>query len=135
MDIPALNTTHADTFYTDIPVSYALNEEQIKDGYELNTGKAIVDTFNEKGLDYLATPGALVSQHGPFTWGKSPSDAVYNAKVLKIVAEEDFHTLLLTRGNSKLPQYLLDKHYYRKHGSDAYYGQNSAKSSNYLCQK
>jgi len=66
--------------------------------------------------------------HGPFTWGPSAKDAVYNAKVLEVVAEEDYHSLQLTRDNIQLPQYLLDKHYYRKHGKDAYYGQNNAKS-------
>ena len=72
---------------------------------------------------YEATPAALVSQHGPFAWGATPAKAVYNAKVLEVVAEEDFHTLELTHQNSELPQYLLDKHYYRKHGPNAYYGQ------------
>lgn len=128
MDIPALNTTHADTFYTDVPAADALNKKEIEEDYEGNTGKAIVHTFKERGFDYEATPGALVSQHGPFTWGETPAKAVYNAKVLEVVAEEDYHTLQLTRDNSRLPQYLLDKHYYRKHGKNAYYGQNSAHS-------
>ena len=128
MDIPAINTTHADTFYTDVPAADALTEEEINEDYEGNTGKTIVRTFKERGLDYEATPGTLVSQHGPFTWGKTPAQAVYNAKVLEVVAEEDYHTLMLTRGNSHLPQYLLDKHYYRKHGKNAYYGQNNAHS-------
>ena len=124
MDIPALNTTHADTFYTDIPTAKALSEKEVNEGYEENTGKAIVDTFKERGLDYEATPGALVMQHGPFTWGKTPAKAVYNAKVLEVVAEEDYHALQLSRAELKLPQYLLDKHYYRKHGKNAYYGQS-----------
>lgn len=135
MDIPALNTTHADTFYTDIPAADALTKEEIKEGYELNTGRAIVHTFNERKLDYEATPGTLVSQHGPFTWGKTPQEAVYNAKVLEIVAEEDYHTLQLTNNDNHLPQYLLDKHYYRKHGKNAYYGQNNAHSTDYLNPK
>ncbi|MDF7639274.1 L-ribulose-5-phosphate 4-epimerase [Lactobacillus sp. ESL0791] len=124
MDIPSLNTTHADTFYTDIPAADALTKEEIEEDYEGNTGKTIVRTFKERGLDYEATPAALVSQHGPFAWGPRPETAVYNAKVLETVAEEDYHTLQLTRQNSELPQYLLDKHYYRKHGPNAYYGQN-----------
>ena len=128
LDIPAMNTTHADTFFTDIPAADALTKEEIEEDYEGNTGKTIVKTFEERGLDYEATPGTLVSQHGPFTWGPTPAKAVYNAKVLEVVAEEDFHTMQLTMDNTQLPQYLLDKHYYRKHGANAYYGQNNAKS-------
>ena len=123
MDIPALNTTHADTFYTAVPAADALTKAEIEEDYEGNTGKTIVRTFTERNLDYEATPAALVSQHGPFAWGATPAKAVYNAKVLEVVAEEDFHTLELTHQNSELPQYLLDKHYYRKHGPNAYYGQ------------
>lgn len=123
MDIPAFNTTHADTFYTDIPAARALTEEEINSAYELNTGKVIVEEFEHRGLDYEATPGTLVSQHGPFTWGATPEKAVYNAKVLEIVAEVDYHALQLTKQNLDLPKYLLDKHYYRKHGANAYYGQ------------
>ncbi|CDN25473.1 L-ribulose-5-phosphate 4-epimerase [Limosilactobacillus fermentum] len=128
LDIPAMNTTHADTFFTDIPAADALTKEEIEADYEGNTGKTIVKTFEERGLDYEATPGTLVSQHGPFTWGPTPAKAVYNAKVLEVVAEEDFHTMQMTMDNTQLPQYLLDKHYYRKHGANAYYGQNNAKS-------
>lgn len=128
MDIPAMNTTHADTFYGDVPAADALTKEEIEEDYEGNTGKTIVKTFKERGLDYEAIPAALVSQHGPFSWGATPKKAVYNAKVLEVVAGEDFHTLELTHRSSELPQYLLDKHYYRKHGKNAYYGQNNAKS-------
>ncbi|BAG27893.1 L-ribulose-5-phosphate 4-epimerase [Limosilactobacillus fermentum] len=128
LDIPAMNTTHADTFFTDIPAANALTKEEIEEDYEGNTGKTIVKTFEERGLDYEATPGTLVSQHGPFTWGPTPAKAVYNAKVLEVVAEEDFHTMQMTMDNTQLPQYLLDKHYYRKHGVNAYYGQDNAKS-------
>lgn len=128
LDIPAMNTTHADTFFTDIPAADALTKEEIEEDYEGNTGKTIVKTFEERGLDYEATPGTLVSQHGPFTWGLTPAKAVYNAKVLEVVAEEDFHTMQMTMDNTHLPQYLLDKHYYRKHGANAYYGQDNAKS-------
>ncbi|TFZ17368.1 L-ribulose-5-phosphate 4-epimerase [Limosilactobacillus fermentum] len=128
LDIPAMNTTHADTFFTDIPAADALTKEEIEADYEGNTGKTIVKTFEERGLDYEATPGTLVSQHGPFTWGPTPAKAVYNAKVLEVVAEEDFHTMQMTMDNTQLPQYLLDKHYYRKHGANAYYGQDNAKS-------
>ena len=128
LDIPAMTTTHADTFFTDIPAANALTKEEIEEDYEGNTGKTIVKTFEERGMDYEATPGTLVSQHGPFTWGPTPAKAVYNAKVLEVVAEEDFHTMQMTMDNTQLPQYLLDKHYYRKHGVNAYYGQDNAKS-------
>ncbi|WP_302176285.1 L-ribulose-5-phosphate 4-epimerase [Limosilactobacillus ingluviei] len=131
LDIPAMNTTHADTFYTDIPAADALTQAEIEADYEGNTGKTIVKTFEERGLDYEATPGTLVSQHGPFTWGATPAKAVYNAKVLEVVAEEDYHTMQMTMGDSHLPQYLLDKHYYRKHGANAYYGQNNAHSKDH----
>ena len=110
----------------DIP---ALNKEQIKTAYEENTGKVIVETFEERGLDYEAIPAVLVMQHGPFTWGKTSAQAVYNAKVLEVVAGEDYHAMMLNQTfeqqNIALPQFLLDKHYYRKHGKDAYYGQNN----------
>jgi L-ribulose-5-phosphate 4-epimerase len=132
LDIPAMNTTHADTFFNDIPAADALTKEEIEEDYEGNTGKTIVKTFEERGLDYEATPGTLVSQHGPFTWGPTPAKAVYNAKVLEVVAEEDFHTMQMTMDNTHLPQYLLDKHYYRKHGANAYYGQDNAKSKSHV---
>lgn len=128
MDIPALNTTAADTFYGDIPCARSLSKEEIDEGYEFNTGKVIVEEFCKRHLDPGDVPAVLVSQHGPFTWGKTPDQAVYNAKVLEVVAEMDFHTFELTHQDSRVPQYLLDKHYYRKHGENAYYGQNNAKS-------
>ncbi|EEI71992.1 MAG: L-ribulose-5-phosphate 4-epimerase [Lentilactobacillus hilgardii] len=131
MDIPAVSTTHADTFYGDIPCAPALNEEQIKDAYELNTGKVIVDEFEKRGIDPDAVPAVLVSQHGPFSWGPTPDKSVYNAKVLEVSAEISYHALQLTRDEIHVPQYLLDKHYYRKHGANAYYGQNSAKSKDH----
>lgn len=128
MDVPAASTTHADTFYGDVPVSDPLTEQEIEEGYEKNTGKVIVRTFKERGIDPEAVPAVLVSQHGPFAWGKTPDKAVYNAKVLEVAAEISYHALQLTRDNIRVPQYLLDKHYYRKHGKNAYYGQNNAKS-------
>lgn len=131
MDVPAMNTTHADTFYGDIPAADALSQSEIEEDYEGNTGKTIVKTFNERHIDYEAVPAALVSQHGPFAWGPTPDKAVYNAKVLEVVAEEDYHTMSLTHNNSDLPQYLLDKHYYRKHGANAYYGQDNVQSKDH----
>ncbi|MCF6161807.1 MULTISPECIES: L-ribulose-5-phosphate 4-epimerase [Furfurilactobacillus] len=135
MDVPALNTTAADTFFGDVPAADALTKEEIEEDYEGNTGKTIVKTFKERGLDYEAVPAALVSQHGPFAWGATPAKAVYNSKVLEVIAEEDYHTLQLTRSDTELPQYLLDKHYYRKHGSNAYYGQNNAKSKSHAMRE
>ncbi len=129
IDVPALGTTHADTFYGDVPVSDALTQAEIETAYEENTGKVIVRTFKERHLDEAAVPAVLVRQHGPFTWGATPDQAVYNAKVLEVVAEMDYHALQLTRDNCRVPQFLLDKHYYRKHGQGAYYGQHNAQSN------
>ncbi|WEV56954.1 L-ribulose-5-phosphate 4-epimerase [Ligilactobacillus acidipiscis] len=136
VDVPALNTTHADTFYGPVPVSDPLSKEEIEDAYEENTGKVIVRTFEERGIDEEAVPAVLVNQHGPFTWGVTPDKAVYNAKVLEVAAEMDYHALQLA-GHEQIgvPQYLLDKHYYRKHGKNAYYGQNNAQSRSHAKRK
>lgn len=129
LPIPACGTTHADTFYGSVPVTPPLNEAQIAEDYEGNTGRVIVDTFKKQHLDTDAVPGVLVQDHGPFTWGKTPSKAVYNAKVLEVVAEMSYHTMQLSGHlDAEVPQYLLDKHYYRKHGAGAYYGQENPKS-------
>jgi L-ribulose-5-phosphate 4-epimerase len=128
MDIEAMGTTHADTFYGDVPVTEALTQAEIEHGYEENTGKVIVRTFQDRGIDPMAVPGVLVKQHGPFTWGPTAKKAVENAKVLEVVAEMNYHALQLTRADNRVPQYLLDKHYLRKHGANAYYGQDNAKS-------
>ncbi|MCI1986760.1 MAG: L-ribulose-5-phosphate 4-epimerase [Lactobacillus sp.] len=129
MDIPNLNTTAADTFYGDIPVSEALSKEQSNTAYEEETGQAIIKTFADREIDHNAVPAVLVAQHGPFAWGPTPAKAVYNAKVMEVVAEMDYHALTLSHRDSHVPQYLLDKHYYRKHGEDAYYGQDNPKSN------
>lgn len=121
--IRPLNTTHADSFYGTVPVAPELTQAEIESAYELNTGKVIVETVNKLGLDPLAVPAVLVEKHGPFTWGNSAKAAVYNAKVLEVVCEMNYHTMMLSNRDSAVPQYLLDKHYYRKHGKDAYYGQ------------
>ncbi|MFT8668783.1 MAG: L-ribulose-5-phosphate 4-epimerase [Liquorilactobacillus hordei] len=122
-DIPVMNTTHADTFYGDIPVTRKLTKNEIENEYERNTGNVIIETFQDRNLSPDLMQGIVVRQHGPFTWGKSASDAVYNAKVLESVAEMDYHTLQLNPNSEKADKYLLDKHYLRKHGNKAYYGQ------------
>ena len=125
VDIEPLGTTHADVFYGAVPVSDALTEEEIAAAYEENTGKAIVRTFRRRNIDPDAVPAVLARQHGSFAWGNTPLKAVEVAKTLEVVAEMNYHTLQLTRANVRLPQYLLDKHYYRKHGANAYYGQKN----------
>lgn len=120
--IPALGTTHADYFYGDIPCTRELSFEEVQQAYELNTGKVIVETISNMGYNVMDIPGILVKNHGPFAWGKSPANAVYNAVVMEKVAEMDLKTLSLNPYSS-LPQYVLDKHYTRKHGPNAYYGQ------------
>lgn len=122
MPIPALGTTHADYFYGDIPCTRELSEPEVSEAYELNTGKVIIETIDGLGIDPMAVPGIVVKNHGPFAWGKSPANAVYNAVVLEKVAEMDIKTLVLNP-QAEMKQYVLDKHYMRKHGPNAYYGQ------------
>ena len=122
MPIPALGTTHADYFYGDIPCTRELTEEEVNTAYEMNTGKVIIETIDGLHIDPMAVPGIVVKNHGPFAWGKSPANAVYNAVVLEKVAEMDIKTLALNP-NAAMAQYVLDKHYMRKHGPNAYYGQ------------
>ena len=122
--IPCYGTTHADCFYGDIPCTRALRPDEIADSYELNTGKVIVELFTERGLDPLAVPGVLVGGHGPFTWGRSAAEAATNAAYLEQIARIAFLTRLLARDDAAaVSQELMDKHYSRKHGSNAYYGQ------------
>lgn len=123
MDIPALGTTHADYFYGDIPCTRELSKEEIGRDYEVNTGKVIVETIGNK--DPMAVPGILVKNHGPFAWGKTPAGSVYNAVVMDKVAEMAYKTMTLNPRVNRVSQYLLDKHYFRKHGANAYYGQGS----------
>lgn len=123
MDIPALGTTHADYYYGNIPCSRELSKEEVESDYETNTGKVIIATIEERKIDPMAVPGIVVKNHGPFAWGKNPSNAVYNAVVMEKVAEMDLKTLALNP-NAEMKQYVLDKHYKRKHGPNAYYGQN-----------
>ncbi len=118
--IPPYGTTHADHFYGEIPCTRKLTKKETEEEYEKNTGKVIVETFRD--LDYASIPAVLVNNHGPFAWGKDPVEAVYNAVVLEEVAKMAYQTEML--GNSvPVDKYLLDKHYLRKHGKNAYYGQ------------
>ena len=119
-DIPMLGTTHADTFYGDVPCTRAMTESEIAGDYEKETATVIVEAFAEK--DPMAIPGVVVCSHGPFTWGKDAMSAVKNAIVLEEVAMMAAQTLLLNQG-ATFQQALADKHYYRKHGANAYYGQ------------
>ena len=122
MDIAALGTTHADYFYGAIPCTRALTKEETENAYELNTGKVIVECFEERKLDPTAVPGVLVRNHGPFAWGNDAASSVYHAVVMEVVAEMNLKTLRLNPA-AAMPSYILDKHYKRKHGPDAYYGQ------------
>jgi len=122
MDIPALGTTHADYFWGDIPCARELTEDEVKGAYEANTGVVIIETIKERGYDPMSIPGINVKNHGPFTWGKDAAGSVFNAVVMEKVADMALRTLALNP-NSSLAQYVLDKHYDRKHGKNAYYGQ------------
>lgn len=122
LPIPALGTTHADYFYGDIPCTRELTAEEVESAYELNTGKVIAETIGVG--DPLSNPGILVRNHGPFAWGKTAAESVYHAVVLETVAEIALSTVLLREDCPRTPQHILDKHYFRKHGANAYYGQN-----------
>ncbi len=119
--IPAFGTTHADYFYGPVPVTEELSAEEIEGDYVLNTGKAIVRRFRD--LDPSAIPAVLVAGHGPFCWGKTPADAAHNAVIVETVARMAFYTTLLSPNSPGVSQALLDRHYFRKHGADATYGQ------------
>lgn len=120
-DIPAMGTTQADYFYGGVPCTRKLTPVEIAGDYEKETGNVIVETF--KNLDPDAIPGVLVNSHGPFVWGKDAFDAVHNAVVLEEVAFMDYHAIMLNPDAGSMQQELLDKHYLRKHGKNAYYGQ------------
>ncbi len=122
IDLPALGTTHADYFYGAVPVSRSLTRDEVQEAYEKNTGRVIVETVKETGREALDVPGVLVRNHGPFTWGKDPEEAVYHSVVLEEIAEMAWKTLQINP-SAALPPYILEKHYQRKHGPQAYYGQ------------
>ena len=120
--IPAMGTTHADYFYGEIPCTRPMTEEEIRGEYEKETGKVIVETFAK--LDPAAVPGVLVCSHGPFAWGTDPMNAVHNAVVMEEIAFMDWHAMVLDPERGPMQQALLDRHYLRKHGKNAYYGQS-----------
>ena len=123
IDIPALGTTGADYYYGAIPCTRQMTPEEINGEYELETGNVIVETFKKRGIKLEDVPSCLVYSHGPFAWGTSPDNAVYNAVVLEEVAYMAYHALTLCPQLKPMQQELLDKHYLRKHGANAYYGQ------------
>ena len=120
LGIPAIGTTHADYFYGEIPCTRKMTKEEIETEYELETGKIIIERFKDLNPDNI--PGVLVNNHGPFSWGKDADDAVHNAVVMEEVAKMTFRSLYLNP-KTEMDQTLLDKHFLRKHGKDAYYGQ------------
>lgn len=123
-EIPCLGTTHADHFYGSIPLTRFLTEEEVKEDYETNTGKIIIERF--KGINPTATPGVLVAGHAPFTWGKSAAKAVKNSVILERIAEMAIGTYQIKSSIKALPQYISEKHFQRKHGPDSYYGQKNS---------
>lgn len=123
-DIPAIGTTHADYFYGNIPCTRLMTVEEIKSEYELNTGNVIIETFLQRQIKPLQIPGVLVGSHGPFTWGVTAQDAVHNAVVLEEIAYIGLFSEQLHDNLPIMQSELLDKHYLRKHGKDAYYGQS-----------
>ncbi len=119
--IQCYGTTHADYFYGEIPCARSLTADEINEEYEKNTGKIIIETFRDK--DYMAVPGVLCTNHGPFTWGSDPYNAVHNAVVLEEISKTAYHTEILNPHVMPAPKVIMDKHFLRKHGANAYYGQ------------
>lgn len=126
--LPCLGTTHADHFYGTVPVCRALTPEEVADDYEHNTGVAIVEHFTKENLLPMQMPAVLQHYHAPFTWGKSGIDSIHNSIALEMCAQMALGTLQLTPDTPPLPSHLLDKHYLRKHGPGAYYGQGGKDS-------
>lgn len=123
-DIPSYGTTHADYFYGNVFCTRELTNSEIKDNYEKNTGKVIIERIKESENNALELPGILVANHGPFSWGKNPQSAVHNAKVLEEIAKMAYRTEVINKRISTINDNLLDKHYLRKHGKNSYYGQD-----------
>lgn len=124
MNIPAMGTTHADYFYGAIPCTRPMTPEEIRGAYEKETGNVIIETFKTNGIDAMSVPAVNVYSHGPFAWGTDPMNAVHNAVVMEEVAFMAWHAMMIDPGQGSMQQELLDKHYLRKHGKNAYYGQN-----------
>lgn len=124
-DLPCYGTTHADYFYGSVPCARHLTQEELDEDYERNTGITIVETFRERGIDPKAVPAVLCYSHGPFTWGKDADQAVYHSVVLEECAKMGIFTRVLNPHAAPAPQRMLDKHYLRKHGPNAYYGQKN----------
>ena len=122
-DIKAYGTTHADYFYGPIPCTRKMTAEEIEGEYEKETGRVIVETYRERNLNPLYVPGVLVNSHGPFTWGKSPEEAVHNSVVLEEIGRMAASMEMFNENTKSMQQELLDKHFLRKHGANAYYGQ------------
>lgn len=122
-DLPCYGTTHADYFYGSIPCARHLTQAELDEDYEKNTGVTIVETFKERGLDPMAVPAVLCFSHGPFTWGKDPAQAVYHSVVLEECAKMGLFTKMINPNAAPAPQRMQNKHYMRKHGPNAYYGQ------------
>lgn len=121
LDIPAMGTTHGDYFYGDIPCTRKMTPQEIAGEYEKETGRVIIETF--AGKSPADIPGVTVHSHGPFAWGRDAMDAVHNAVVMEEVAFMDWHAMMINPAAGRMQQELLDKHYLRKHGKNAYYGQ------------
>ena len=122
-DIPCYGTTHADYFYGPVPCARGLTKEELDEDYEKNTGKVIVETFTGRGIDPVHVPAVICRSHGPFTWGKTPAQAVYHAVVLEEVAKMALLTRQVAPQAQPAPAHLVEKHFLRKHGPNAYYGQ------------
>ena len=122
-DIPCFGTTHADYFYGPVPCARALTQEEIDEDYEKNTGKVIIEAFRGRNIQPMHVPGVVCSSHGPFTWGKDAAQAVYHAVVLEEVTKMALLTLQINPNAAPAPQRIQDKHFLRKHGPNAYYGQ------------
>ncbi len=122
-DIPCYGTTHADYFYGPVPCTRALTQQETEESYEKNTGKAIVETFISRGINPLFVPGVICQNHGPFTWGKDPNQSVYHAVVLEEISKMSAITRSINVEVSSAPKHIQDKHFMRKHGPKAYYGQ------------
>ena len=122
-DIPCYGTTHADYFYGPVPCARHLTQEELDEDYEKNTGKVIIEEFTARSIDPVAVPAVICHSHGPFTWGKNAAQAVYHAVVLEEVAKMAAYTRTVKPDAAPAPQHVVNKHYMRKHGPNAYYGQ------------